>query len=301
MSDSNGNPSTPRFRLAPTPSGLLHSGNAASFLLTWLLSRHANGNLLLRIDDLDRDRFRMEYLEDIFRTIDWLGIDYDQGPSGPDDFIGSWSQTLRMASHENLLSSLLKSERIFGCECSRSKLSGGSTCACFQKGTIPDKSNSWRFYTQQGKNVVFNDLLKGEVVCNIHLEMGNFIVRKRDQSASYQIASLSDDIHFGITHIVRGEDLVPSTAAQLLLDRELNSIKFSSVKFLHHPLLKGESGLKLSKSAGGNALKKRDSAQLPVITECVRSWLGIHESIGNVAELFDASKKVCRQLMGCKI
>ena len=79
-------------RLAPTPSGYLHLGNAVNFVLTWLLTRQAGGVLHLRIDDLDRARLRPAYLENIFRVIDWLGLDYDHGPTGPDDFLRHHSQ-----------------------------------------------------------------------------------------------------------------------------------------------------------------------------------------------------------------
>lgn len=299
MNGSNGNSSTPRFRLAPTPSGLLHRGNAASFVLTWLLTRTCKGGLLLRIDDLDRERFRTEYLDDIFRTIDWLGIDYDLGPSGPDDFLQNWSQTLRMESYQALLKNLQLRNRIYACDCSRSKLSKGSPCTCRGR-VLPGKgSYSLRFNSTGHETIHFNDLMKGEVRCNLQLSMGDFIVRKKDQKPSYQIASLCDDVQFDITHVVRGEDLISSTAAQLALDSELNQANFSKSCFIHHPLITGETGSKLSKSAGDALIKRGQAAlnQLPGICKLVGEWLGLQEPIGRIDELRDASRKPCLQLL----
>ena len=90
-------------RIAPTPSGYLHLGNAFNFLFTWLVCKKLNGKLSLRIDDLDQARMRSEYLEDIFRTIDWLGISIDEGPSGPDDHLSNYSQVHRLALYEEAI------------------------------------------------------------------------------------------------------------------------------------------------------------------------------------------------------
>ena len=100
-----------RTRLAPTPSGLLHPGNGVSFLVTWALARAAGGWILLRVDDLDGDRYRPEYLEDIFRTIDWLGIDYDAGPKNIADFEQHWSQHLRIPQYNDYLHQLREKDR----------------------------------------------------------------------------------------------------------------------------------------------------------------------------------------------
>ena len=90
-------------RIAPTPSGFLHVGNAVSFLITYCLAKSENGKLLLRIDDLDRERYRKEYLEDIFYALDWLGIQYDEGPSSVADFDKYWSQHQRLSLYDDVL------------------------------------------------------------------------------------------------------------------------------------------------------------------------------------------------------
>ena len=105
----------PKTRLAPTPSGYLHRGNLFSFALTWLLARKDGLQILLRIDDMDRARFRPEYLEDIFRSLDSLGINYDEGPSGPDDFHSRWSQMHRRELYDYALSQMRQDQLLFAC------------------------------------------------------------------------------------------------------------------------------------------------------------------------------------------
>lgn len=299
MTVSNDKLTVPHFRLAPTPSGFLHLGNAASFVLTWILARQVGGNIFLRIDDLDRKRFRLEYLEDVFRTIDWLGIDYDRGPSGPDDFLYSWSQHHRIESYMNLLILLQRSERIYKCSCSRSDIANGEGCHCYYSGPASSNPISWRFHTPELGTIGFNDLFKGRIECELKSVSGDFVVRKKDGLPSYQLASLCDDIDFGITHVVRGEDLITSTAAQLALDKELNLNKFQSSVFLHHPLLVDKERCKLSKSAGALALLKKDGnrGQQTEIVQLVAKWLGVDQYISSLAELLDASKGLCRKLL----
>ena len=100
-------------RIAPTPSGLLHEGNGTSFILTYALARAHQGQVVLRIDDLDAERMRLEYLDDIFRTLDWLGIDWDEGPSSVADFQLNWSQHHRLDLYQNILEKLRYTEGAF--------------------------------------------------------------------------------------------------------------------------------------------------------------------------------------------
>jgi glutamyl/glutaminyl-tRNA synthetase len=116
-------------RLAPTPSGFLHLGNAVNFTLTWLLTRRAGGTLHLRIDDLDRARFRPAYLTNIFQTLEWLGLDYDHGPTGPDDFERHYSQRHFLAAYEATLQAARTAHPhlFYACRCSRTELSRAAT------------------------------------------------------------------------------------------------------------------------------------------------------------------------------
>lgn len=250
-------------RLAPTPSGFLHIGNAVNFVLTWVLTRRAGGKLWLRIDDLDAPRMRPEYLEDIFRTIDWLGLDYDFGPSGPDDHIKSFSQQSRQDTYLAAIEQLRQGGgEIFACVCSRSEIRSnseagqyGGTC---RNAGIPfiQPETTIRIATPPDAVISWSDHLLGKTSVNLYDQMRDFVVRRKDGIPAYQIASLVDDLRLGVNLIVRGEDLANSTAAQLFLSTFLSENAFSQTQFYHHQLLTDDEGRKLSKSAGAYSLKE---------------------------------------------
>jgi glutamyl/glutaminyl-tRNA synthetase len=267
-----------RSRFAPTPSGYLHAGNAASFVLTWLLTRIQKGTILLRIDDLDQARMREPFVEDIFRTLDWLELDYDSGPTGPEDFHANWSQLLRLQQYEEVLGQLSGTQNlIFACECSRSQLTEGVYPGTCLSKNIPLNTEgvAWRIKTNA--RVDFNDLMAGKQVFNLESDLGTVVIRSRNSTPAYRIASLSDDLYFGINFIVRGQDLLPTTASQLYLGSLLKTQAFSNSKFLHHPLVKDPRTGKLSKSAGAGSLKTlRESGAGPeFIYAIVAGWLGM--------------------------
>ncbi|GGG51853.1 glutamate--tRNA ligase family protein [Hymenobacter glacieicola] len=245
-------------RLAPTPSGFLHLGNAINFTLTWLLTRRAGGTLHLRIDDLDRARFRQAYLDNIFRTLEWLGLDYDHGPTGPDDFERHFSQRHFLPDYEAILQAAQQAHPavFYACRCSRSELArlvlpdGRYPGTCQHQPlplTTPDAA--WRAHVPTPTPVRFLDLLQGPVALQLDESLGDFIVRKKDGAAAYQVASIVDDVRLGITLVVRGLDLLPSTAAQLWLAQYLpGQHSFATTQFAHHGLILDTAGQKLSKS-----------------------------------------------------
>ncbi|MCR5887284.1 glutamate--tRNA ligase family protein [Hymenobacter sp. J193] len=244
-------------RLAPTPSGFLHLGNAVNFTLTWLLVRQAGGTLHLRIDDLDRARFRPAYLENIFQTLQWLGLDYDHGPGGPTDFEQHFSQRHFLPEYEAVLQAARATQPglFYGCRCSRTELarttvSGHYPGTC-QKLDVPldATETAWRARVPAGTLVDFQDLWQGPAVVPLDAVLGDFVVRRKDGWPAYQLASVVDDVRLGVTLIVRGQDLLPSTAAQLWLACKLPGMAaFQRIRFGHHALLPGADGLKLSKS-----------------------------------------------------
>lgn len=234
-----------KFRLAPTPSGFLHTGNAFNFILNWAAARIIPGaSLLLRIDDLDAGRKRPEFVADIFDTLWWLGLDYDTGPVSLRDFEQNWSQRLRLPVYRQALDALRASGRLFACAKSRQDLApfGGSYPEAFRRQhlSLDAPGLAWRIQTPETP------------VQNLPAD---FVVRRKDALPAYQLASLLDDLNFGITHIIRGEDLLGSTAAQHYLAACLNTEAFQGIRFLHHPLILDEQGAKLSKSAGSAAMK----------------------------------------------
>lgn len=281
-------------RIAPTPSGLLHAGNAFSFVLTWLLVRKMGGKLLLRIDDSDTTRSRPEYVEDIFYTLDWLGLDYDIGPQGPDDFERNFSQRHRMDLYHLVLEELKeKTARMFACTCSRRQIqqqsySGLYTGNCRNKEiAFTNKRAAWRIQVPEQEALTYLELTdKSAKKLMLGREMGDFVVRRKDGLPAYQVASLADDMHFGVNLLVRGQDLCLSTGAQLYLAQQLAQAgtswkrqagRFMKAGFFHHPLLKDSTGEKLSKSKGASSVAVlREAGRKPFfVYKMVADFIGL--------------------------
>jgi len=269
-------------RIAPTPSGFLHTGNAVSFLLSYCLAKSGNGKLLLRIDDLDRERYRKEYVEDIFYALDWLGIHCDEGPSSVTDFENYWSQHKRLSLYYDVLKSSLEQEWVYACDCTRNDLVASGTfpvydgkCRNLKKSFLINMA--WRWRLEKGTFIHWVDLFKTDALVNLSEQMGDFVVRQKNGLPSYQLGSYVDDLHFNITHIIRGADLLTSTAAQLCMATCWQSKAFQNIHFGHHGLLTDENGQKLSKSAGSQSLKSlRENGQTPFnIIEAARKILGL--------------------------
>ena len=242
-------------RMAPTPSGYLHLGNAYSFLLTKEIAERTGAKILLRIDDLDAQRLRKEYAEDIFETLSFLEINYDEGPKNYSEYEDAFSQQHRQHLYAAAFTQLADSNLVFACSCSRSDLEKDS-CNCVNKNIpLTETGIAWRLKTRT-ETVSVKTFDKGNIPAALPGEMKNFIVRKKDGDPSYQLASLIDDVHFGIDLVVRGEDLWNSTLAQLYLAEKLNISSFAATVFFHHPLFRDEKGNKLSKSAGSLSVKE---------------------------------------------
>jgi glutamyl/glutaminyl-tRNA synthetase len=252
---------TIRSRIAPTPSGYLHIGNAFNFILTWLIVRKNKGTLRLRIDDLDVIRVDKNYLDDIFYTLDWLGLDWDEGPHSVQEHYTFFSQQNRIEHYRKALRKLEEQGDLFACECSRKQLEkisphGQYPQTCLNKHlSLHTPETSLRIITPEKGTIYFHDNFKGDQQINLYDEMRDFIVKRRDDIPAYQIASLTDDLDYQINTIIRGSDLLPSTAAQLFLAEKLNRNEFREVHFYHHPIWKDEAGNKLSKSAGSISIK----------------------------------------------
>ncbi|MBS1581972.1 MAG: hypothetical protein JST66_07210 [Bacteroidetes bacterium] len=250
-----------RTRIAPTPSGLLHAGNGASFLLAWQAARAAGGDVLLRIDDLDAERVRPEYIADIFGTLGWLGIHPDRGPADAADFDAHWSQRLRIPRYLELVDRLRSGGHLYACGCSRKDIaSRGATEGydghCRLRGLSFDAPEvAWRLRIPEGTTAQWTEWAHGRRSLDLARAMGDPVVRQRDGRPAYQVASLADDNDFGITFVVRGEDLLPSTACQLYIASLLELPDPGAATFMHHPLLRDAGGEKLAKSRGAGSLR----------------------------------------------
>ena len=248
-------------RLAPTPSGHLHFGNAFNFLLTYLIVNILDGVLHLRIDDLDGPRVNRSSVEDIFIQLEWLGIDYHFGPSGPDDLYSRFSQQLRKDRYFNAIEILQKEGYLYPCECSRSKIRNSSVNKIYP-GTCRNKNinflkenQTWRVIVPENTFVFYSTLGNNNKRIDLTTGIGDFVIRRKDGLPAYQISSLMDDIEMNVNLIVRGFDLIPSTGTQIFLAKCLKDPIFPTVKFVHHLLIKNELGKKLSKSSGDHSLK----------------------------------------------
>jgi glutamyl-tRNA synthetase len=280
-------------RIAPTPSGYLHVGNVLSFALTTTIARKAGAQILLRIDDLDRDRTTREYVEDIFETLNFLGIPWDEGPRNYLEFETTYSQLHRMELYRQALQHLGESGQVFACNCSRTQIAAASPDGvypgtCRYKGIPLDEDNvSWRLNTTGGEEVTVNTLSGESVKAQLPPSMAAFTVRKRDGFPAYQLTSVIDDQHFGVDLVIRGEDLWPSTIAQLYLASLLPGNNFGSSTFWHHPLLMGDGNRKLSKSAGDTSIQylRREGRTPADIFAIISNMLGQKTVANNWEEL----------------
>ena len=274
-------------RIAPTPSGYLHLGNAYSFLLTKALAKKHGAKILLRIDDLDRDRYRPEYVEDIFATLDFLEIKIDQGPKNSNEMESTWSQVHRLPIYTEGLAQLEQSKFTFSCTCTRSQIlqidpRGIYLGQCLDRRMPLNKhESSWRINTLDADFLDYIGYPATPKSALIPEEASCYVVRKKDLLPAYQLTSLLDDLHFGVDLIVRGQDLFPSTLAQLDLARILGKEEFAKTTFYHHPLLKGPDQSKLSKSAGAYSIRqlRQDGKSLADLFQLLGKSLGLNHEL----------------------
>jgi len=240
-------------RIAPTPSGFLHIGNVMSFILTADLAKQTGADILLRIDDLDRQRITDEFVQDIFDTLGFLEIKWNEGPHNLEEYKTQWSQVHRMALYHDALNRLTQTGNLYACTCSRTQI---DECTCFEKKLPLSHPNAaWRLRTPADISIPVKTLMQGIIPTQLPPKMRDFVIRKKDGYPAYQLASVIDDLHFGIDLVVRGEDLWPSTIAQHYIAQLLNEDKFAGITFHHHPLITTGDNVKLSKSAGATSIK----------------------------------------------
>lgn len=289
---------TPTFhktRLAPTPSGYLHLGNVISFLITVSLAKKHGAKVLLRIDDLDQQRVRTEYIQDIFDTLDFLEIPYDEGPRDLSDLKNRYSQRCRMPQYQTLLDALAEQGLLFSCDCSRKKIQknhpkGWYTGHCLPRNlSLTGQGLAWRLKTRPDVTYALTDYPAASRNCQIPEDMAFFVVRKKDGDPAYQVASLVDDRFFGIDLIVRGEDLWDSTCAQGYLSSLLPDQPLAGTTFFHHPLLK-DGTQKLSKSEGALAIRtmRGSGMKKPDLYRLAAAHLGISEAITSLEDFIPA-------------
>jgi glutamyl/glutaminyl-tRNA synthetase len=264
-------------RIAPTPSGYLHEGNAAAFLLTAALSSRYQARVLLRIDDLDEDRVRPHFIRHIFETLAALKIDWQEGPRNESELSTQWSQRHRLPFYMQALDQLREEGKVFACTCSRSSIlalggEGSYPGTCLHKALPLDTPGaSWRLNTEKVLPLTVKRPGLPEWKGLLPSSQQFFIVCRKDGIPAYHLASLVDDVHFAIDLLVRGEDLWESTLAQHYLAGRLGFFPFTEASFVHHPLLLNTEGEKLSKSSGAKAVEGFDGG-LDALRSIAESW-----------------------------
>lgn len=283
-------------RIAPTPSGFLHLGNILSFSLTATLAHKANATMLLRIDDLDRDRAQPAYVQDIFNTLRFLEIPWQEGPQDAIEFEKEYSQVHRLPLYLEALKQLAAQGAVFACDCSRAQLYKNNpegiypgTCRN-RKLPLATPNASWRLYTDPTRNLEVKNAAYSLTHHFLPARMKDFVVKKKDGFPAYQLSSLLDDVHYGVDFIVRGADLWPSTLAQHYLAQSLGQTAFPGTRFLHHPLLLEPGGEKLSKSAGATSIQflRGEGRPAAAVFGMAASLAGISAPVSNWQMLGEA-------------
>jgi len=259
---------TVRLRVAPSPTGYLHVGNARAALFNWLYARHEGGTFILRIDDTDRERSTRQFEADILDSLRWLGLDWDEGVEvgGPH---GSYRQSDRLQRYREVATKLVESGAAYHDDRTPEELEALRQKAqadrvhpghYIRRPDAPVADGVIRFSVPQDDAVVFDDLVRGSVSFEGR-DIDDFVILRSDGTPTYHLASTVDDVDYEITHVARGEDLLPSTPKHVLLTRSLG---VSEPIYAHLPLLFGPDGKKLSKRHGETALSHyRDAGYLP--------------------------------------
>ncbi|MBW3646069.1 MAG: glutamate--tRNA ligase [Actinobacteria bacterium] len=231
-------------RFSPAPTGYLHVGGARTALFNWLFARHTGGTFLLRIEDTDLERSRPELTEAILDSLRWLGLDWDEPPVHQSD---------RVDLHLQAIERLLASGHAYRCDCSqddvreRSRVRGGPPGYdghCRDRDVRPGGDVVVRFRTPDEGRTTFDDVIRGEVSFD-HAALEDFVVRRSSGAPMFVLANAVDDADMGITHVVRGEDLLNATPKVLLVRQALGLT--GRPVFAHLPMLVNEQRQKLSK------------------------------------------------------
>lgn len=281
-----------RTRLAPSPTGALHLGNARTFLINWALARRGGWRIVMRIDDLDGPRIKPGADRQALDILTWLGLDWDEGPH---------TQRADQKRYIAALERLAAGGDIYPCGCSRSMIAGAQSAphgdehelrypgTCRPPQPIPvrfDPTNDkicWRLRVAD-EPVEFHDAVMGSRTFNVQQSVGDFPVAGRGGSPAYQLAAVIDDADQRISHIIRGDDLAGSTARQKLLQRRLGLPEVGW--YAHLPLVLGTDGRRLAKRHGDTRVEKYRASGVRAgrVIGLLARWSGI-ETGGEPAEM----------------
>ncbi|MBZ4666844.1 glutamate--tRNA ligase [Mahella sp.] len=269
-----------RVRFAPSPTGPIHIGNMRTALFNYLFAKHeGKADFILRIEDTDATRSTVEYEEYIYKELEWLGIEWDEGPDkgGP---VGPYRQSQRLDIYQRYLQKLMDEGFAYRCYCTPEELEADKEQAV-RAGDIPRYSGKCRhlseeeirrfeaegrpsvirFIVPDHEMIAFDDLIKGRIEIGSHTLGGDMIIFRSDNMPTYNFAVVIDDHLMGITHVIRGDDHVANTPKQLLIYKALG---FTPPLFAHTAMILGPDRTKLSKRHGDNYIGQyRQKGYLP--------------------------------------
>lgn len=293
----------PRTRIAPSPTGALHLGNARTFLVNWAIARQQGWEIVLRIDDLDGPRVKAGAAAEAIELLKWLGLDWDEGP---------YYQLNDLQPYEQALQELAERGEIYPCRCTRKQIEAASLSAphagehetrypgtCRPTEAVPASVGvqspdvAWRMRVAAGE-IGFVDEFAGAQAFDVQASVGDFLVRTKSGLPSYQLAVVIDDARQGIDRVVRGDDLLSSTSRQLLLYERLRL--GAPPVYLHLPLVVGSDGRRLAKRHGDSRVSyyRERGVTAERIVGLLAEWCGCgkrHErTAAEFAEQFDIAR-----------
>lgn len=269
---------TVRVRFAPSPTGELHIGGVRTALFNWLFARNQGGKMILRIDDTDQQRSSDKFLQTILDSMQWLGLDWDEGPRKDGEY-GPYFQTQRLPIYQEEVKKLLDSGKAYYCFCSAEELAKqkeinaqkglpprySGTCRNLSPQEIEEKKRTCQSFVirlrvpEEGETVV-EDLIRGRVTFENKI-FDDFIIVKSDGFPTYNFASTIDDARMEITHVIRAEEHLSNTPRQQIICRQLG---FSTPVYAHVPMILAPDHSKLSKRHGATSVQEyRDMGILP--------------------------------------
>jgi glutamyl-tRNA synthetase len=255
---------TVRTRFAPSPTGYLHIGGARTALFSWLYARKTQGKFVLRIEDTDRERSTQASVDAILEGMDWLGLDYDEGPI---------YQTDRFDRYKEVIQQLLDEGKAYYCYCSKEELEAMRETQMTNKekprydGRCRERTEPRegvdpviRFRNPQDGVVEFDDLIRGKITIS-NAELDDLIIARSDGTPTYNLTVVVDDLDMGITQVIRGDDHINNTPRQINIMKALGA---EPPKFAHVPMILGDDGKRLSKRHGAvSVMQYRDDGFLP--------------------------------------
>jgi glutamyl-tRNA synthetase len=273
-------------RLAPSPTGALHLGNARTFLVNWLLARQRGLRILLRIEDLDGPRVKKDADRQAIDDLRWLGLDWDDGPI---------YQSHRAPIYRSAAARLLESNHAYPCICTRSEVASAASAPHAEDGAAvypntcvarfptleaareaaAGREPALRYHVPPGI-VEFDDAFAGHRSFDVARDLGDFVILKCDGTAAYQLAVVVDDAEANVTDVVRGDDLIDSTPRQLLLYKSLG-LADRIPTYTHLPLVVGPDGRRLAKRHGDTRLSHyRNAGVSPArLRALLARWCGV--------------------------